>query len=97
KVDFEREMQVSSLTDAQVQYYLGDLLLHIQRYDTAQTFLEKAISLDAKFAPSYASMGMLKVRLDKNEEALKFLTQAVQTDSKDYLAHYYYAYMLQTV
>jgi tetratricopeptide (TPR) repeat protein len=97
KIDFEREMQVSSLTDAQVQYYLGDLLLHIQRFDTAETFLQKAISLDSKFAPSYASMGMLKVRLDRNEEALKFLTQAVQTDSKNYMAHYYYAYMLQTV
>jgi tetratricopeptide (TPR) repeat protein len=96
KIDFDREMQVSPLTEAQAQYYLGDLLLHIGRLETAETLFQKAISLDRSFAPSYASMGMLKVRQDKREEALKFLTQAVQADSKDYMAHYYYAYMLQT-
>src|SRR6185369_1131972 len=71
-------------------------LLHIGRLETAETVFQKAISLDGSFAPSYASMGMLKVRQEKPEEALKFLTQAVQADSKDYMAHYYYAYMLQT-
>jgi Tfp pilus assembly protein PilF len=55
----------------------------------------KAISLDAKFAPSYASMGLLRIRQNKNEEALKFLTEAVQGPSASYLAHYYFAYMLQ--
>jgi len=97
KIDFDREMRVSPLTEAQAQYYLGDFLLHTNRLDTAEAQLQKAISLDPTFAPSYALMGMLRVRQQKHEEALKFLTQAVQADSKDYMAHYYYAYMLQTV
>jgi len=40
---------------------------------------------------------MLMVRQQKHQEALKFLTQAVEADSKNYMAHYYYASMLQTV
>jgi len=97
KIDFDREMQVSTLTEAQAQYYLGDLLLHMDRLDTAETQLAKAISLDSGFAPSHASMGMLKVRQSKYEEALKSLTQAVQADSKNYMAHYYYAFMMHRV
>src|SRR5262249_30179728 len=95
--DFNREMEVTQLSEAQAQYYLGDLLHHIGRLDAAEAQLQKAISLDPRFAPSYASLGMLKVRQQKHQEALKFLTQAVEADSKDYMAHYYYASMLQTV
>jgi tetratricopeptide (TPR) repeat protein len=95
KLDFDREARVASLSEAQGQYYLGDLLLHMNRLDAAEVQLQKAISLDPKFAPSYASMGLLRVRQDRDEEALKFLTQAVQADSDNYMAHYYYAFMLQ--
>jgi len=97
KIDFDREMQVSTLSEAQAQYYLGDLLLHMDRLETAETQLAKAISLDSGFAPSHASMGMLKVRQSKYEEALKSLTQAVQADSRNYMAHYYYAFMMHRV
>jgi tetratricopeptide (TPR) repeat protein len=95
KIDFDREMQVAALTEAQAQYYLGDYLMHIGRLDTAETQLQKAISLDASFGPSYASMGMLRIRQEKPDDALKFLTQAAQYDSANYMTHYYYAFMLQ--
>jgi tetratricopeptide (TPR) repeat protein len=95
KIDFNTDMQVMPVSDAQVQYYLGDLLLHINRLDAAEPQLTKAMSLDPKFGPSYASIGLLRVRQSKNEEALKFLTQAVQSDPNNYLVHYYFAYMTQ--
>jgi tetratricopeptide (TPR) repeat protein len=95
KIDFVREMQLSSITEAEAQYYLGDLLLHMRRFDVAETQLKKAIALDSKLAPAYASLGMLQLRQEHPEEALKALTQAVQADSKNYMAHYYYAYLLQ--
>src|SRR5262249_46298918 len=37
KIDFDREMQVAPLSEAQAQYYLGDFLLHIDRLDAAET------------------------------------------------------------
>ncbi len=95
RLAFDREMQVSPLTEAQAQYYLGDLMLHMDRLDTAETLLQKAISFDPKFAPSYASMGMVRMRQNRHEDALKFLTTAVEGDSKNHMAHYYYAHMLE--
>jgi len=95
KLDFDREMRLEALTEAQSKYYLGDLMLHINRRDTAEKQLETAINLDPKLAGPYASMGMLRMREDKDEEALQFLEKAVQSESKNHMAHYYYASLLQ--
>jgi tetratricopeptide (TPR) repeat protein len=96
KIDFEREMTASPLTEAQAQYYLGDLLFHMGRNDAADAQFQKAISLDANFAPTYASFGLMRMREGKHDEALQFLTKAVQADTNNYLAHYNYAFMLQS-
>jgi Tfp pilus assembly protein PilF len=65
------------------------------RDDAGEAQLQKAIALDPNFGPSYASLGLLRVHQGKNDEALRFLTRAVQADLTNYMAHYYYAYMLQ--
>lgn len=96
KIDFDRDMQVATLSEGQAQYYLGDLMLHTGRTDAAEAQLQKAISLDPSFGPSYASLGFLRVRQGKNDEALEFLGKAVDADSKNYMAHYYYAFTLQS-
>jgi len=95
KLDFDREMQTTPLSEAGVAYYLGDLLLHMNRLDVAEAQLQKSISLDPSSAPSYASLGLLRLRQDRDDDALKYLTQAVESDSQNHMAHYYYAYMLQ--
>ncbi len=46
KLDFDKEVQISPLTEAQSQYYLGDLLLHSNRYDAAEKELQKSIETD---------------------------------------------------
>ncbi|HEY2383797.1 MAG TPA: tetratricopeptide repeat protein [Terriglobia bacterium] len=96
KIDFDHDMQTATLSEAQVQYYLGDLMLHTDRTDMAEAQLQRAISLDPNFSPSYASLGFLRVRQGKNDEALEFLGKAVEADSKNYMAHYYYAFTLQS-
>lgn len=96
KIDFDREVEVSPLTEAQGEYYLGDLLAHIGRRDAAETQLQKAIALDPNFGPTSAALGLLRVRQGKSDEALQFLTRAVQADSANSMAHYYYAFMLQS-
>src|SRR5262245_24721676 len=95
KLDFDRDMQASVLSDAQAQYHLGDLLLHMNRLDDAEAQLQKAVALDTKFSASYASLGLLRIRQGKNSEALPFLTQAVEGDSQNHLAHFYFAQLLQ--
>ena len=87
------DMQVASITEAQAQAYLGDLLLHSNRAD-AEGYLKKALSLDPDLAMAHASIGMLRVREGKAAEARQSLEKAVAADSQNYLIHYYYAYAL---
>ena len=91
KMDFEREMQVTPLTEARAQFYLGDLLLHTNRLEEAEALLQKSIAADPAFPGSHASMGLLRLRQERFDEALRFLTEAVESDSQNYMTHYYFA------
>ena len=93
KLASEIEMEVAALSEAQTQAYLGDLLLHSNRAD-AEVYLKKALELDPDLAMAHASMGILRVREGKADEALRSLEKAVAADSQNYLIHYYYAFAL---
>jgi predicted Zn-dependent protease len=93
KVGYDSTMQTAPLSEAEAQAYLGDLLLHSYRADS-ETYLQKALSLDPNLAMANASLGMLRVRQGKSDEARKSLERAVAASSQNYLIHYYYAYAL---
>lgn len=93
KLGTEREVQVAPITEAQAHAYLGDLLLHSNRAE-AETYLRKALGLDPNLAMAHASLGILRVRQGKPEEARQSLERAVAADSQNYLIHYYYAFVL---
>jgi len=93
KLEFDDTTQAVPLTDAEVQAYLGDLLLHSNRKD-AYTYLEKAVKLDPNLAMAHASLGMAYFREGKVNEAHASLERAVAANSQNYLAHYYYAFTL---
>ena len=93
KIAFDKEMQTASITEAEAQAYLGDLLLHSNRAD-AEGYLKKALELDPNLAMAHAAMGMLRVREGKSTEARQSLERAVAANSQNYLIHYYYAYAL---
>jgi tetratricopeptide (TPR) repeat protein len=40
------EIKAATLTAAETHYFLGDLLLHINRHEDAAKYLQKAVSLD---------------------------------------------------
>jgi predicted Zn-dependent protease len=96
KVSYDTDLRSTPLTEAETQAYLGDLLLHSNRTDS-ETYLQKALSLDSNLAMAHASLGMLRVRQGKVEEALKSLERAVAASTQNYLIHYYYAYVLSRV
>jgi tetratricopeptide (TPR) repeat protein len=86
-------MQRSSLTDAEANYYLGDLLFHIDREADAERYFKQAIAQDANFLPPYASLGLINVYRRRYADAKKYLERAV-TSSQSHLIHYLYAYVL---
>lgn len=93
KLETDAEMQSASVSEAEAQAYLGDLLLHSNRKD-AVTYLQKALTLDPNLALANTAMAMVKLREGKTSEALDNLERAVKANSQNYLVHYYYAYAL---
>jgi tetratricopeptide (TPR) repeat protein len=93
KLELDTTTEATTLTEAEAQAYLGDLLLHSNRKD-AYTYLEKALKLDPNLPMAHASLGMLYFREGKVKEAHASLERAVAANLQNYLAHYYYAYTL---
>jgi tetratricopeptide (TPR) repeat protein len=93
KLELDTSIEATPLTEAEAQAYLGDLLLHSNRQE-AFTYLEKALKLDPNQTMANASLGMAYFRQGKVNEAHASLERAVAGDSKNYLAHYYYAFTL---
>ena len=93
KLGFDTEMQSAPITEAEAQAYLGDLLLHSNRTE-AESYLQKALTLDPRLASANASLGMLRVRQGKIDEARQSLERAVAANSQNYLIHYYLAFAL---
>src|SRR6185369_12860220 len=93
KLEIDTTAEATTLTDAEVQAYLGDLLLHSHRAD-AYGYLEKAIKLDPNLAMAHASLGMAYFYEGKIDQAHASLERAVSLNSQNYLAHYYYAFTL---
>ncbi len=88
-------VDVRPLSDAQVQSYLGTLLMRSNRLEEAETYFKQAITLDSGLARSYEGLGFIAIRRNKFDEAREHLKQATSRDSKNHLTHYYYAVSLQ--
>lgn len=93
KLELDTAAEAKVLSEAEVQAYLGDLLLHSNRAE-AHAYLEKALQLDPNLGMAHASLGMAYFREGKIKEAHASLERAVAANSQNYLAHYYYAYAL---
>jgi len=91
QLNTEKEMTAAQLSEAELQYYQGDLLFRLGQPAEARGFLEKSIELDSKFADGCVALGVLRLAQRQEAEAEKMFQAAIETDSKNYLAHYYYA------
>jgi len=94
KLEFDSEFTTSPLSEADAQAYLGDLLLHVNRSNDAETRLQQALTIDPKQPMALASLGILRARQGRFDEAQKYLQAAANASSGNYLVHYYYAYAL---
>jgi len=84
-----------ALTAAEAQAALGDLLLHTDRPDDAEEYLERALRLDANLAAAQGSLGLLRLKQDRLSEAREHLQLATRGDPNNHLAHFYYADLLR--
>jgi len=94
KLLFDAQMQVSLLGDADTNAYLGDLLYHTNRADDAELFLRKTLIVSPDSSMANTTMGMVKLRQRKFDEAKTYLEKAINGDQKNHLALYRYAYLL---
>ncbi|MDQ4120092.1 MAG: tetratricopeptide repeat protein [Acidobacteriota bacterium] len=94
KLVFDNEMQVSPLSEAVTNAYLGDLLYHTNRADDAEAYLQKAVASQPDLSMAHTTYGMVKLRQRKFDEAKKYLEKAVSEDQRNHLAFYQYAYLL---
>lgn len=90
-LELSKDAVGATLTEAQVEYHLGDLLLRARRHDEAVERLQKSIALDANFAPARVSLGLTRLRQNRFDEAQKILRDALALDPRNPFAHYHYA------
>jgi tetratricopeptide (TPR) repeat protein len=93
KLQFDAMIESAPITEAEWNYHLGDLVLHLNRTDCEQ-YLKKAIQLDPNLAVAHASLGIAQTRGQRFAEAKQSLERAVATGSQNHMVHYYYAFAL---
>jgi tetratricopeptide (TPR) repeat protein len=94
KLEFDNEITSAPVSEAEAQAYLGDLQLHTNQLKDAETRLQQALALDPKLTMAQASLGIIRMRQSRFDEAKGALREAVNANSNNYLTHYYYAYVL---
>lgn len=90
KIKIDLQMTSASASEAEVQAYLGDLLVHGNRSE-AEIYLQKALSIDPNLTFAQASLGLLRFRQGRMAEALRLLEPAAAADSQNAFVHYYFA------
>ena len=94
KLIFDTDMQTAPLSEASSNAYLGDLLYHVHRPDDAEPLLANALSLQPDLSMANATLGMVKLRQRKFDDAKSYLEKAIAQDQKNHLALYRLAYLL---
>ena len=95
KVEADESMSVAELGDAELKAQLGDLLWHIERDDTAEFALERALAIDPKQPLALSSLGLLRLKQKRFAEARQLLQRAIETGAATYLTYYSHAFAWQ--
>jgi tetratricopeptide (TPR) repeat protein len=89
-----RTMNAVALSDAESEFYLGDLLLHLNRLADAEPHLTAAAKAP-NLTSAQASLAVLRVRQKRYDDAFTLLKKAAEADSKNPIVTFYYAYGLE--
>ncbi|HEY5345910.1 MAG TPA: tetratricopeptide repeat protein [Verrucomicrobiae bacterium] len=87
-----KNLATRGLTPVEIYFRLGDELLRIGRLDDAG----KMFAAAQAFAPAsplpYEGLGLLAVRRNQTDEAVRQFHEAIQRGSVNFLAYYFYAW-----
>jgi tetratricopeptide (TPR) repeat protein len=90
-LEFDKQMQTAALSEAEVNYYLGDLLLRNNRLDEAEAHLQKALGQEKAMAKAGISLAVLRLRQRRFDEARTLLQSSIAADPQNYLGPLDYA------
>jgi tetratricopeptide (TPR) repeat protein len=91
QLTFDKDLRSTALSEAEVQYYGGELLLNMRLLPEARAALEKSVQLDGKFSRGLVSLGVARLLEQRSDEAQKLFQAAIEADEQNYLGHYHYA------
>ena len=80
KVSPDQQMKASALADAEVEAALCDLLVQMNRLDEAEPRLSAVTKLEPRLAQAHTSMGVLRIRQKRPQDALACFREASSLD-----------------
>jgi len=90
-----RDLGERRLTAAEIRFYIGDLLLHRGSLPEAGAYLEDSLRLAPQFAPTHASLGILRIRQERYEEGKEHIERALALGSDNPLPYLLYARLIR--
>lgn len=94
RLNYSKAMEIAEITLAGARAYEGDLLLHINRPDEAEGYLQESLAKDPDLMLAQTSLGMLRVKQHRTAEAIQILRRAATADRNNYLTQYYFAFAI---
>ena len=86
-----RAMAWRAIGPAETCYRLGDQLLRVGRYESAEKYFQRATQLAPRSSLGLEGLGLLAAEQGRGEEAVDLLQQALERGSTNFLAHYVFA------
>jgi tetratricopeptide (TPR) repeat protein len=86
-----RSLATRSISPVETCFRLGDLLLRVDRLDTARAYFEQGEKIAPKSPLPFEGFGLLASEQKRPAEAAQQLQTALQHGSASFLAHYGYA------
>lgn len=87
----DKNLPIQTLSEAQTQVYLGNLLLQIGRLEDAEKSLQQAKALDTNLVETLENLGFIAMKQEKYTQAKEYFQQAIARSSKNYQIYYQYA------
>jgi hypothetical protein len=88
------DLKFSPISQAETESYFGDFLYQSNDYDAAALHLLKSLSLNPLTSFPRSTLGLVKLRQYKSDEAFQDLDKSLEYKDVNYLTHYRYAYAL---
>jgi len=92
---YVKDLGERKLTDAEVRFYVGDLLLHSGSLQEAEGYLQDALGLAPQFAAAHASLAVLRIRQENYDEAKEHIERALALGSDNPLPYLFYARLIR--